>query len=81
MEKIKTIAKKWGNSLGIILPRKIVNAEKIGEGAEITILLEPQHKTTVSDLFKFAEKQKLRRLNKNTKQIMDEIDKELWSEN
>ncbi len=37
MEEIKTIAKKWGSSIGIIIPKEIVDAKKIKENDKIII--------------------------------------------
>ena len=69
MEKIKTIVKKWGNSFGIILPKKIVDTEKIKEGVEITVTIEPNHKMTVGDLMKFAKKNPLPKPKKSYKEL------------
>lgn len=80
MEKIKTTVKKWGNSFGIILPKKVVDTEKLKEGIEITITIEPNSKMTVGDLMKFAKKHPLAKINKTTQEIIREIDKNLWDE-
>ncbi|MFQ5531823.1 MAG: AbrB/MazE/SpoVT family DNA-binding domain-containing protein [Candidatus Nanoarchaeia archaeon] len=80
MERITTKVKKWGNSLGVILPKKVVNSENIKEGLEVNITIQPKNKMTVKDLFEFAEKNKLPRLKKTTEQIMREVDEELWPE-
>jgi len=79
MEKIKTITKKWGNSFGVILPKKIVDSEGIKEGTEITITLQSQKKTKVKDVFGIL-KGKIRKNGKSTQELLDEIDRELWSE-
>lgn len=78
MEKITAKVKKWGNSLGVILPKKVVNSENIKEGLEVSITIQTKNKMTVGDLFEFAEQNKLLKLRKNTRQIMKEIDEELW---
>ena len=35
--EIKVIPKKWGSSLGIVLPKEVVDAKKIKENKEIII--------------------------------------------
>ncbi len=35
--EIKTIAKRWGSSIGVILPKKIVEAKRIRENDVIKI--------------------------------------------
>ena len=35
--EIKTIAKRWGNSIGVILPKEIVEAKRIRENDVIKI--------------------------------------------
>ncbi|MBU0894409.1 MAG: hypothetical protein KKF48_04985 [Nanoarchaeota archaeon] len=79
MERITTKVKKWGNSFGIILPRKIFNKE-VREGLEVNVIIQPKNRMTVGDLLNFSKKNKLPKLKKSTQQIMDEIDKELWPE-
>ncbi len=39
MNEIKTTAKKWGSSIGIIIPKEIVEKEKIKEGEKLDILI------------------------------------------
>ncbi len=76
MERIKAITKKWGNSFAVILPKKLVDTQRIEEGTEITITIEPIKKTRVKDIFGIM-KEKLKR---NTQQVMDEIDRDFWPE-
>lgn len=38
--EIKTIARKWGNSLAVILPKAVVDEKKIREDDEIVIELK-----------------------------------------
>ncbi len=37
MKEFKVCARKWGDSLGIVIPRKIVEEEKIRPEKEITV--------------------------------------------
>lgn len=80
MEQIITKVKKWGNSFGIILPKKIVDTENLKEDVEVTITVQPHHKTTVGDLFELAKKHPLPKLKKTTQELMDEVDEELWGD-
>jgi len=36
-EEIKTIAKKWGSSIGVIIPKEVVEAKKIKENDPVII--------------------------------------------
>ena len=79
MEQIITTAKKWGNSFGIILPKEVVNNQKIKEGVEVEITVRAINKTTVGDLMGFSKKNGLnKKVRSNTEKIMRKIDKELW---
>ncbi len=80
MERVKTKVRKWGNSFGVVLPKKVVNTENLKEGVEITITVEPRNKMTVGDLMEFAKKHKLPKVKKSTQEIIDEIDRDLWGE-
>ena len=73
MEKVKTVARKWGNSFGVILPRKIVDNEKIKEGTEMTITIEVNNKMTVGDLMEFTRKHPLPKPKKSYKELLEEV--------
>ncbi len=67
MEKIKTFARKWGDSIAIIIPSEVVRERKIKPSDEINIIIEKG--TDMSDLFgKFKRKSK-----KSTQEIKDEL--------
>ena len=82
MEQITVKAKKWGNSLGIILPSVLVERERINEGTDLVIQVMPQRGMTGGDLMVLSKKlgldKKLKKLD--TQKAMREIDKEFWSE-
>jgi antitoxin component of MazEF toxin-antitoxin module len=80
MEKITARARKWGNSFGVVLPKKIVDEENIGEGTEITITIEPKHAMTVGEVLELAKKHPIQKPKKSTQELMDEVDEELWPE-
>ena len=68
MIELQLKTKKWGNSVGLIIPKKY----SIRPHQEVKVHIEPIKKfTTVKDIFgTFKSK-------RSTKQIMREIDKEL----
>ncbi len=76
MEQIKTKVKKWGNSFGVIIPKEVIEKEKLKENNEIVITVQAKRFTTVGDIFGILK----RKSKKSTQEIMDEIDKELWPE-
>lgn len=81
MEHVTAKVKKWGNSLAIIVPKEIVRSERIKEGLQVNITIQPKNILTVEELMHFARKHQFpRQLKKNTTQIMKEIDDELWPE-
>jgi antitoxin component of MazEF toxin-antitoxin module len=68
MIEIKIKAKKWGNSVGILLPKKL----GIKPDQEINIHLEPARRVTrVKDIFGTVH------LKGTVKALMEEIDQEL----
>ena len=78
---IEIQTKKWGSSLGIIIPKEIVRKERIEEGQKIIINILSK-KTTVGDMFRMVEKNPLPKTKdkRGTQEVMDEIDKELEPE-
>lgn len=68
MLEFKARTKKWGNSVGLVLPKKL----GIPEGKELVVFVEPARNVThVKDIFgKFKFKQ-------DVASLMKEIDKEL----
>ena len=68
--EIETETKKWGSSLGIIIPKKVVNKERIQEGQKIRIDILTKKKTTGEDIFG-----KLK-FKKPIQVLLDETDKD-----
>ena len=54
---VEVIVKKWGNSLGIVLPREFVDKKKINENDEV--LVEVVKRADLSDIFGIVKKRKL----------------------
>lgn len=76
--EIEIQTKKWGSSLGIIIPKEIVRKERIEKGQKIIVDILSK-KTTVGDIFRMVEKNPLPKTKdkRSTQEVMDEIDKEL----
>ena len=67
--EVKTIARRWGSSIGIILPKNVVEAKKIRENDELTI--EIKKRPLAGELFgKFPRKS-----GKSAQQLKDEMRK------
>ena len=70
--EIQTTTKKWGSSLGIIIPKRIVERENLKQNQEIKILaVEIKEKPKVKDIFG-----KLRNWKIDSQKFKDEIRKE-----
>ncbi len=75
MRQIEATARKWGNSLGIILPKEAVQKNNIKENDKIEIFILKQDDTLQRTFGMFKGK-----IKKNTQQIKDEIRKELYND-
>lgn len=71
MEKANVKVKKWGNSLGIILPSNIVRTKNIKENAELEILINLKNKTKAGDIFGILKG----KLTRNTGDLLKEVDR------
>lgn len=73
--EIEAEIRKWGSSLGIIIPKKIVEKENLKQKQKIRILaVETESKTRVKDIF---GKLKFKR---STQEILDETDRDFEPE-
>ena len=73
---INVEVKKWGNSLGVILPKEIVKEKDIHENEEIGILI--YKKTNINEVFGMTKNWKKK--NKMTAQeFKDQSRKEGWN--
>ena len=73
MLEIETKLRKWGNSLGIVVPQKKLERVHMKAGEEIRVFLIKKNnvlKETFGTL----------KFKKSTQQMMDEMDKELYNE-
>ena len=68
---ITVTTKKWGNSIGVIIPKEVVEREGIKPEQQVSLEVKPM-KNSLAELFgKF-------KTDKPTQQIKDELKKELW---
>lgn len=70
MMEIKAKTKKWGNSVGIIIPKEIVREENIKSNQEVILMISGKPVTRGKDIagrWKFS---------KSTDKLMREVDKE-----
>jgi len=72
MIEYETKVKKWGNSMGIILPKEEVKREKLREKQSVRVIISPVKSIRVKDIFG-----KLKGWKKPTKRITKEANKEL----
>lgn len=70
--EIETIAKKWGSSIGIVLPKSIVDNRKIRENDRIIIEIKTQ--SIMGNLFG-----KYPRTSKRTAQEIKDEAREGWN--
>ncbi len=71
MSTIEVRTKKWGNSLGLLIPKDVAEKEKIRENQKLDIIIIPKGRT-LEKAFGMAKWWK-----KPTQQIKDEIRREL----
>ena len=70
MMEIKAKTKKWGNSIGVLIPKEIVREENIKPDQEVTFIISSKPITRGKDI---AGKWKF---SKSTDKLMREVDKE-----
>lgn len=70
MMEIKTKTKKWGNSIGILIPKEAIRKENIKPDQEVTVLISAKPITKAGDIFGTMK------FSKSTDKLMRELDKE-----
>ena len=73
IKTIQTRTRKWGNSLGVILPKEIIQRDKIKENEKVEILVLKQDDTLRKTFGMFKGRTK-----KSAQEIKDLIRKELY---
>ena len=70
MMEIKAKTKKWGNSIGVLIPKEVVEEEKIKPNQEITLTINTKPITRGKDIFGTWK------FKKSTEKLMREVDKD-----
>jgi len=74
MIECETTIRKWGNSLGITLPKDVVEIENIRENEKIRILIMKQNNLLKETFGVLKDK-----LKNSSQQLKNEIRKELYN--
>jgi len=74
MEVIETKVKKWGNSLGIIIPSNTIEARNIKENDNVKVLILKDSRKVLQETFGMLKG----KIKKPTQQIKDELRRELY---
>ena len=74
MIEIKTKLRKWGNSLGVVVPQHIIDKEKTKVGDDVTILFKRNDNNLLRDVFD------THKFSKNTDELLKEVDEELYND-
>ena len=72
MIEYETRLKKWGNSMGVVIPKEKAEREKLREEQAVRVIVSPVKSVKVKDIFG-----KLKEWKKSTKKISRESDREL----
>ena len=74
MKTIETTAKRWGNSIGIIIPKKVIDKEHIKTKDRVRILIIKESDRILRETFGLAKD----KIKKTAQQIKNEIRNELY---
>ena len=74
MTLVKAQAKRWGNSLGVIIPKDVVDEEHIKEHAYLQFLLLKDGRKALKEVFGIAKG----KLSKPSQQLKDELRSTLY---
>ena len=69
--EIETLTRKWGNSLAIIIPARVVEQEKLKENEKVAVKIEKKKSLLVKDVFGMLKG----KFNRPTQEIKDEMRK------
>lgn len=75
METFEAKTKKWGNSVGIIIPKNILEKEGLTENQHVRITVDSQNKSFGKILWDTGKGEKWEH---STDEIMRIIDEEIW---
>jgi len=71
MMQIKTRLRRWGNSLGVVVPQQVIEQEKTKEGDEVILLFKKQDDNLLKEMFG------THKFSKPTDELLKEVDTEL----
>ena len=71
--EVEVKLKKWGSSIGLVLPKKAVEKEGLKEGDSVKVVVFREHHPFkgLFGVYKFS---------KSTEEILKEVDEEGWDE-
>jgi len=70
MRAFETIPKKWGNSLGVTIPKEIVDSERLFPGKKVRVFVVSDQSDKLRRIFGSLK------LKMPTQKAMEEIDRE-----
>ena len=74
MAVVKTVAKKWGNSIGVLIPKDVIEKESIKDGQKLEIIImKPDN--VLKETFGMAKG-----MFKDTQKIKNSLRKELYDD-
>jgi antitoxin component of MazEF toxin-antitoxin module len=71
MKEMQSRVKRWGSSLGLVIPKKVAKGLSLKPDQEVRVLIEKPKCTKVKEIFGLVK------FKKTTSKIMKEIDREL----
>jgi antitoxin component of MazEF toxin-antitoxin module len=77
MVVVETRLKKWGNSLGLIIPKEVIDMEKLKEEEKVRVIVVSKNSSKVlRETFGMLKG----KIKKSTQQIKDELRRELYND-
>lgn len=70
MKGFETVPKKWGNSLGVTIPKEIVDSERLSSGKKVKVFVVGDRTNELRKVFGTLK------LKMPTQKAMEEIDRE-----
>lgn len=70
MQMFKTVPRRWGNSLGVTIPKEIVDSERLSPGKKVKVFVVGDRTNELRKIFGSLK------LKMPTQKAMEEIDKE-----
>ena len=70
MMEIKAKTRKWGNSIGVIIPKEVIKEQNIKPDQEVTLMISKKQITKGKDIWGTLK------FKKSTEELMREVDKE-----